>query len=224
MTLKKHSFQSTKILSKVFLKLFLGVCLFFSANLVSADIEQEKAMLAPVDELHSALISVMKSAENSDKANNFEDRYTLLEKVIIENFNTPLISRVILSRYWKSLDEKTKADFINLFNRLTIATYVDRFNSFENEIFKHIAVDPMKKGRYLVKTELLQTDGDSVSFNYIVQRSNEKWKIISVIANGVNDLSLKRGEYSSVIKDQGFDALIENIKKKIEAIHPNSSQ
>lgn len=179
-------------------------------------------MQAPVDELHNALISIMKSAEKSGKADSFEERYTLLEKVVIENFNTPLISRVILSRYWKSLDEKTQSDFINLFNRLTIATYVDRFNSYGNETFKHIAIEPMKKGRYLVKTALLKTDGDSVSFNYIVQSNNEKWKIISVIANGVNDLSLKRGEYSSVIKDQGFDALIENIKKKIRAIYPNS--
>jgi len=217
MTLKKHSFQSIKILSEIFLKLLLGICLLLSANLVSANTEQEKAMQAPVDELHNALISIMKSAE----VHSFEERYATLEKVVTENFNTPLISRVILSRYWKSLDEKTQADFINLFNRLTIATYVDRFNSYENETFKHIAIEPMKKGRHLVKTVLLKTNGDSVSFNYIVQSNNEKWKIISVIANGVNDLSLKRGEYSSVIKDQGFDALIENIKKKIKAIYPN---
>ncbi len=216
MTVKNHPFQSIKILSKV----FLSICLFFSANLVSANTEQEKAMQVPVDELHNALISVMKSAETS----NFEERYALLEKVIIENFNTPLISRVILSRYWKSLDQKTQTNFINLFNRLTIATYVDRFDSFENESFKHIAIEPMKKGRYLLKTKLLQTDGDSVSFDYIIQRDDEKWKIISVIANGVNDLSLKRGEYSSVIKDQGFDALIENIEKKIKDIEPNTSQ
>lgn len=216
MTFKNHSFQSIKILSQV----CLCMCLFFSVNLVLADTEQEKAMQAPVNELHNALISIMKSAE----ANNFEERYALLEKVIIKNFNTPLISRVILSRYWKSLDGKTQTDFINLFNRLTIATYVDRFDSYENESFKHIAIEPMKKGRYLVKTELLQSDGDSVSFNYIIQSDNEKWKIISVIANGVNDLSLKRGEYSSVIKDQGFDALIENIEKKIRDIKPNTLQ
>ncbi|MGB1800124.1 MAG: ABC transporter substrate-binding protein [Gammaproteobacteria bacterium] len=224
MAFKNYSFQSIQIL----LKVFLIICFFLSANLVSANTEQENAMRAPVDELHNALISIMQSAEESakksDKTSSFEERYALLEKVIVENFNTPLISRVVLSRYWKSLDEKTRTDFINLFNRLTIATYVDRFDSYENETFKHIAVEPMKKGRYLVKTELVQTDGDSVSFNYIVQSDNEKWKIISVIANGVNDLSLKRGEYSSVIKAQGFDALIENIQKKIMDIHPNSSQ
>ena len=213
MTTINHSLQFS-------LKLFLNIYLLVAANLTLADTEQDKAIQAPVDQLHNALIEIMKSADTS----SFEERYALLEGVIIENFNTPLISRVILSRYWKSLDAEAQANFIDLFNRLTISTYVSRFDSFENESFKHIAIEPMKKGRHLVKTELLQSDGDSVSFNYIVQSDQEKWKIISVIANGINDLSLKRGEYSSVIKDQGFNALIENIKQKVNDLQPTSSQ
>jgi phospholipid transport system substrate-binding protein len=42
-----------------------------------------------------------------------------------------------------------------------------------------------------------------------------KWYIISVIADGVNDLALKRAEYASVIKKNGFDALISKINDKI---------
>ena len=217
MTSKNNSLQSH---FKTITKVFLSVYLLFSANLLFAGTEQEKAMQRPVDELHNALLDIMKTAGTS----SFEERYASMEKVITANFNTPLISRVILSRYWKSLDENAKTSFINLFNQLTISTYVSRFDSYENESFKHIAIDPMKKNRFLVKTELIQSSDDSVSFNYIVQEDKGTWKIISVIANGINDLSLKRGEYSSVIKDQGFDALIENIKQKIRDLQPNSSQ
>ena len=201
-------------------KVLLGIYLLFSANLLLADEEQEKAMRIPVDQLHNTMINIMQTAETS----TFEKRYALMESVIIENFNTALISRVILSRYWKSLDKKAQTDFIDLFNRLTISTYVSRFDSYADESFKHIAIEPMKKNRYLVKTELVLTDDDPVSFNYIIQNDNEQWKIISVIANGINDLSLKRGEYSAVIKDQGFDALVENIKQKINDLQPNASQ
>ena len=88
----------------------------------------------------------------------------------------------------------------------------------------NIAIEPMKKDRYLVKTELQKINDDPISFNYIIQRDNDDWKIISVIANGINDLSLKRAEYSSVIKDQGFDALIKSINKKISDLHPKTAQ
>lgn len=212
MTSKNYAVQSG-------LKILFSLYLIFSVNTSYAETEQEKALQAPVNQLHEALISIMKSADSS----SFEERYAIMEKIISNNFNTPLISRVVLSRYWKSLDEKTQDDFISLFNRLTISTYVSRFDSYEGEIFKFLAIEPMKKDRFLVKTELVETDEDPVSFNYIVQSDKGQWKIISVIANGINDLSLKRAEYSSVIKDQGYNALIENMKQKISDLQPKMS-
>jgi phospholipid transport system substrate-binding protein len=205
---------------KPIFKILFGIYLFFSANPLWAEIEQKQEIQAPVNQLHDALIRIMKSADST----SFQERYALMEDVITKKFNTALISRVVLSRYWKSLDEKTQTDFIALFNRLTISTYVDRFDSFNGESFRNISIEPMKKNRFLVKTELIQTDDTPVSFNYIVQNDNEQWKIISVIANGINDLSLKRAEYSSVIKDKGFDVLIASLKEKINNLQSKTSQ
>lgn len=151
---------------------------------------------------------------------SFQARYDVIEKVVLEYFDSPLIAKVILGRYWKTLDEKSKSEFINLFNRLTISTYVDRFDTYREQSFKDISTEKMKKNRYLVKTEFVRTDDEPVSFNYIVQKENDKWKIISVIANGINDLSLKRADYSAIIKDQGFDALLIDLKEKIRLLQP----
>lgn len=201
-------------------KIVFGIYLFFSVHTLRAEIEEEQAIQTPVNQLHDSLISIMKNAESA----SFQERYALMESIITEKFNTPLISRVVLSRYWKSLDEKAQTDFISLFNQLTISTYVDRFDSFDGESFKNLSVEPMKKNRFLVKTEFTRIDDDPVSFNYIVQSDNDQWKIISVIANGINDLSLKRAEYSSVIKDKGLDALILSMKRKISDLQPKLTQ
>lgn len=201
-------------------KLLFSIYFLFSTTSLWAETEQEQALQVPVNQLHAALLDIMKSGDSS----SFEDRYALVEDVITKNFNTPLISKVILSRYWKSLDEKAQADFIDTFNRLTISTYVDRFDSFSGESFQHLSIEPMKKNRFLVKTELVQSDDESVSFNYIVQKDQKQWKIISVIANGINDLSLKRAEYSSVIKDQGFDTLMSSLHQKISDLQPKTGQ
>jgi phospholipid transport system substrate-binding protein len=197
-------------------KASIVICMIFLAMPLWAETEQEQAIQAPVNQLHGALIKIM---ENADSA-SFQDRYSIVDSVITENFNTALIAKVILSRYWKSLDEKSQTDFIDLFNRLTISTYVDRFDSYNGESFNNLSVEPMKKNRFMVKTELIQTDDEPVSFNYIVQNDNEQWRIISVIADGINDLSLKRAEYSSVIKDKGFDSLIVSLKEKISNLQP----
>jgi phospholipid transport system substrate-binding protein len=193
------------------IKFLFGIFIIFFTALVSAENEQERAIQSPVIQLHESLLDIMKSANSS----SYQERYALLEPSITQNFDTPLISKVILSRYWKSLDEKAQNDFIKLFNRLTISTYVSRFDSYDGELFKNISVEPMKKERFMVKTELLQTNEDAVSFNYIVQKDGEQWKIISVIANGINDLSLKRAEYTSYIKEHGYDALLQSLNEKI---------
>lgn len=204
MTLKHHQFQ-------YLFKVLFGICMIFFAIPLWAEIEEKQAIQSPVNQLHETLIKLMQNADSA----SFQERYALMETVITENFNTPLISKVILSRHWKSLDEKSQNDFIDLFNRLTISTYVNRFDSFSGESFKNLSIESMKKNRSMVKTELVQPNDDPVSFNYIVQNNNGQWKIISVIANGINDLSLKRAEYSSVIKNQGFDDLVKRLEEKI---------
>ena len=72
-----------------------------------------------------------------------------------------------------------------------------------------------------MKTEFKKTEGKPISFNYIVQENDQKWRIISVIANGINDLSLKRAEYAAIIKKEGFDALVIRLKQKIQDSQDN---
>lgn len=165
-----------------------------------------------VEEFHDVLIDVMK---NSDKL-KFQDRYNKLEPVIKSKFDTPLISQVIISRYWNELNEEKQKQFIDLFNRLSISTYASRFNSYSNESFKTVGVEDLKKGRLLIKTEFLQPGENPVKFDYMVHQKDGNWYIISVIADGVNDVALKRAEYATIINDRGFDNLVSELETKIK--------
>ncbi len=190
----------------------LWLLLLLFTNPLGAEVERQQAIEKPVIALHEALLAIMKNAHST----RGDERYALLEKIVDQYFAIDLIAKVILGRYWKSLDAKTQQDFIASFKRLTILTYVDRFHSFNDEHFKALSMKMMKEKRFIVKTALHVADGETIALHYIVQDRGDGWKIISVIANGINDLSLKRAEYSSVIKNRGFDVLQIEIKKKIE--------
>ncbi len=164
-----------------------------------------------VDELHHKLVDVMQRAGEL----GYQGRYRELEPLISSRFDTPLIVKVILSRHWGNLDDTDKSEFTKLFNRLSIATYASRFNGYDGEDFLEISREPVKRGRLLIKTELRRPAGETISLDYLMHEKDGKWYIISVIANGVNDLSLKRAEYASVIKEKGYNGLIENISGKI---------
>ena len=154
------------------------------------------AAIEVVEQLHTVLLRVMQAADSME----FSERYSTLEPVITESFDTPVIAKVILSRYWKDLTPQQQEDFIQLFNQQTITTYTSRFDSFNDDVFRTISVKQLKKGRILVRTEIKSDGEDPVKLDYLMHKNNGQWLIISVIADGVNDLSLKRAEYSTVIK------------------------
>lgn len=189
------------------------LCIGIALHPVSAqaEIEIDPDAELPVEELHKNLIEIMQAADSKD----YLDRYTQMKTVIDNSFNTPLIARIVLGRHWKTMDESGRDEFISLFKRLTVSTYVSRFDSFNDQVFRTESTDAMKKNRYMIKTKLLSAGKDPVSLNYIVQAQAGDWKIVSVIANGVNDLSLKRAEYASMIKNQGYAALLASLERKI---------
>jgi len=164
-----------------------------------------------IHRLHDTLIHVMQNAESL----RFEGRYDELEPVITSKFDTPLISRVILSRYWENLDERQKTEFIELYNRLITATYASRFDGYDGHEFRFLATEPLNRGRLLVRTELTIPGDSPVKLDYLMNRKNDDWLIISVIADGANDLSIRRGEYADVIKLRGYEALLEEIRGQI---------
>ena len=58
--------------------------------------------------------------------------------------------------------------------------------------------------------------------NYLLRQTNGQWRIMNVVAQGVSDLSLKRADYTAVIKTEGFDSLINRLEKKIAEMSQGS--
>lgn len=164
-----------------------------------------------VRELHEKLIYIMQNADTL----HYQGRYEAMQGIVATRFDTALIVKVILSRYWRALDEQQKTDFIDLFRRLSVATYASRFDGYAGESFVDLSTEPLKKGRLLIKTELQRPGKKPVQLDYLMHENDGQWMIISVIANGVNDLSLKRAEYATVIKDKGFAGLVDDVTSKI---------
>lgn len=174
------------------------------------DAEYQDAV-AIVNELHTKLMYIMQYADSL----GYQGRFDEVKGIVTQHFDTPLIARVIMSRYWRDLDATQQKDFIDLFRKLSIATYASRFDGYSGEKFVELSAEQLKKGRLLVKTELQRPDDKPVKLDYLMHRVDDGWMIISVIANGVNDLSLKRAEYATVIKEKGFPGLVEDVASKI---------
>ena len=165
-----------------------------------------------VKTLQTSLVEVMKNADNL----GYQGRYEKLEPVVVECHDIPYVAKLSVGKYWKSFDDQQKAKLVNTFRQLSIATYANRFDGYSGEQFSIDSEKELPRGKMLVETKFIKSDGQPLQFNYLLHRSGDKWRIISISVDGVSDLALKRAEYMSLVKNDGFPALINKMENQIQ--------
>jgi len=192
----------------------LALCLALTGASVAAE---PAPPTATVEKLHATLLEMMKEGASLGYAGRVER----VGPVLDDTFNFETIGRVVTGRHWKTLAAEKRKAFLDTFRKLSTATYADNFSSFDGEAFKTLG-EEIKKGASLVRTQIVKSDGGTVSLNYVLNKTGEEWRIVNVIADGVSDLALKRSEYGAVIGKDGIDALIAKLEAKIASYAANN--
>lgn len=167
---------------------------------------------APVERLHAALLEAWRSGAD------FPARVEALTPAVADTLDLKLMARFTLGDAWSRLDPDQQQEFVDLFRRLTVATYADRFDDYSGERFETLETRELPGGRALVRTALVKADGERVSLDYLLHRPGQRWRIANILAKGVSDLAVKRSEYRSVIQRQGFPALKSQLEARVQAL------
>ena len=170
-----------------------------------------------VNDLHDALLEGM---QGGDKL-GFQGRFKLLAPIVERTHDLGFIARTILGKLWTKLSSEQKQIYVDHFRNLSISTYAGWFKKFDGEKFKYIDNKTMPRNHVLVRSQLIQSNGDKVNFDYLLRQDKNNWRIINILADGVSDLALKRVEYRSILEKKGFKVFIDMIKKKIELAKKN---
>lgn len=164
-----------------------------------------------VERFHGTLLAVMKDADRL----GFDGRYKRLQPAVVESFDLPGIARLVTGKYWSEFDDRQKSQFVETFSRLSVATYALRFDGYSGESFKTVSEERSANGDAIVHTVLVKSNGEAVRLDYVLRRIDGRPRVINVIADGVSDLALKRAEYVSIMRSEGFNALVAKLNDKI---------
>ena len=189
------------------------IAILFGVNVsVSAETVETKTATSVVEGFQSSLLSVMQEAE----VLGYNGRYQRLRPAVTKSHNLPTIAKVALGRNWNKLSGVQQAQFLDLFSRLSIAIYAKQFDGYSGESFRTVSEEDLARGGKVVQTIFIDSGGKEIPFNYMMRRDEkEQWMIVNIIADGVSDLALKRSEYSSILRREGFDALIAKLGDKL---------
>ncbi len=173
---------------------------------------EENSPVPAVETFHSGLIDIMKEAEIL----GFQGRIDRLSPLMGETFDLDFMASKTVGRHWRKLSAEDKLRWAEAFTQFTTANYAGRFTGFTGEEFVTLGVEDAARGTRVVLTKIVVPDGDDVQLNYRLVERDGTWKIIDVYLNGtVSELALRRSEYSSALKREGFDQLLDSIETKI---------
>ena len=163
--------------------------------------------------LQACLLDVMKNADTV----GFPGRVERLEPVLPEVFDLGFMAEKSVGRYWKTATPEEQERLVSTFTRYIIANYAGRFTGWDGQEFQILGEEPSARGTKLVRTRLVDPNREDVSLDYRLRKTEGAgWKIIDVYLDGtVSELALRRSEYSSLIKREGFDALLVKLDERI---------
>ena len=168
-----------------------------------------------VESLHGELLETMRKAETL----GYRGRFDKLRAALGESFDLEFMARKAVGRSWKKFSEPERERWLDTFQRVTCANYAGRFTGYSGQSFETLGVDPASHETIMVRTRLIDPDGDNIDLNYRLLETPDGWRIIDVYLDGtVSELALRRSEYSSVIKRDGLDELVASIHRRVDEL------
>ena len=99
-----------------------------------------------------------------------------------------------------------------------VEVYLPHIAKYSRDHLRVLGARPVGKRDVLVKSELLADDGDWVEADWRVRSGQNGLRIIDLTVAGVSLLLVQRQEFESVIRRDGFEALIQRlIERKNQA-------
>ena len=173
-----------------------------------------EAAPATVERLYAALEQV--ASRGNDLG--LEGRRLLLAPAVEATLDLEFMAARVLGRHWRALESSEKKSWQELFTRLTVASYAERFDSAEGLRFEVLDAKAGARGTALVHSRIHPPDGEPVAVDYRLRPTRQGWRIIDVYLNGtVSELALRRSEYASVIDREGFEKLSQSLDAKIRS-------
>jgi phospholipid transport system substrate-binding protein len=176
---------------------------------------QVAAPAAPVGTFYAVLLDTMKQAKRLGP----KGRYDKLLPVIMHTFDVAGMMRIASGPGWESASPVQQAGLVEAFSRMMTATYASRFDDFTGETFEVSPAEDQPPGNKLVRTRLIQSNGKTVTLNYLMHNTPVGWKIADVYLDGtISQLTAQRAEYAGIMKSGGPDALAGSLRQKADKL------
>ncbi len=202
---------STRMMS-VFGAIAIAISLLVAGQHASA----QSTETAPVEMLQNGLLDILANPPTGGSA----ARSAALGELMEGTFAIDAMGEVAVGvRTFRGWNKRQREAFIEAFARFMVATHASRFVGAADQGFEIEGSEDAQSGRKIVHARYLRAEAPTVPIDYLVQPADGGWRILDVyLDETISLLALHRSEFSSVLRDRGFDGFIAAMHAKADEL------
>lgn len=174
---------------------------------------EEDGARAVVAGFQQGLLGAMKDARTL----GIKGRADRLMPFIETAFNLPVMIATASAPFWQGATAEQRAALVESFSRMSIASAATLFDSYSGETFRIAGTRKGNGPTLLVDTQIVRPKRDPVNITYVAANIRGRWWIVDIIVGGgISELTVRRSEYQSILKEGGVASLVATLSRKAE--------
>ncbi len=131
-----------------------------------------------------------------------------------DRFDTPLIARALLGRYWKRVASEQRDFYVQAFDKYAAQWIGSHIHAINGKDITILRANRRNKREVIVNTRILPEKGAPTLLEWRIRnRKDGSPKIVDVAIEGVSLFSTMRSEFQKITSEQGIEALIARIER-----------
>ena len=147
-------------------------------------------------------------------ANNVNELKKLVDESLDEVADFRYIGASVMGKYFRNATPEQRRRFADVFRQTLIDTYTRGLVTFDYDELR--VIDDQRPQRYedqtSVEMEIVANNGDAYPVSYSLRQSDDEWRVVNVIVNGINLGLTFRNQFDQSMRDNNrdYDAVIQN--------------
>jgi phospholipid transport system substrate-binding protein len=144
-----------------------------------------------------------------------EQLYALVSDTVVPHLDMPRIARIVLGKHARKVGAAELDEFTGEFQTLLVRTYATSLMAYHGErIDVSPAAQPSAKGTATVDLRVHRADGAPIELSFLAHNRSGPWLVYDIRIEGISLVGNYRSEFSSILRNQGVEALITSLKNR----------
>lgn len=157
-----------------------------------------------------ALLQAMRTGPSG----GFPARYRILAPIVHNAFASGRIAQLLVGPVWSHFSPSQQKQLSVLFEHYTVANYAMEFSQYHGETFR-LTSTKRYPAYQVVITQLVEENGKTHTFAYLMEPIQGHWKIINIFVDGVSNIAMLRSQYLYIVRKAGPQGLLHYLQTEI---------